>query len=98
MTVVLAGDIGGTKLATGVLSQGGTLLARCTTPTPRGTDAEALYLVFRGLLEQALRESGQTRAHVRGIGVGCGGPMIFPAGLVSPLNIPAWRDFPLRPR
>ena len=24
--------------------------------------------------------------------------MIFPAGLVSPLNIPAWRDFPLRPR
>ncbi|MEY2434401.1 MAG: glucokinase [Acidimicrobiaceae bacterium] len=29
-------------------------------------------------------------------GVGCGGPMR--GGLVSPLNIPAWRDFPLRGR
>jgi glucokinase len=24
--------------------------------------------------------------------------MQYPAGIVSPLNIPAWRDFPLRPR
>jgi glucokinase len=29
-------------------------------------------------------------------GVGCGGPMR--GGLVSPLNIPAWRDFPLQDR
>jgi glucokinase len=33
-----------------------------------------------------------------GIGCGCGGPMEWPAGLVSPLNIPAWRAFALRER
>lgn len=31
-------------------------------------------------------------------GVGCGGPMSAGGALVSPLNIPAWRDFPLRDR
>jgi glucokinase len=35
---------------------------------------------------------------VAGVGVGCGGPMDWPTGVVSPLNIPAWRDFPLGPR
>src|SRR5207302_6980159 len=30
--------------------------------------------------------------------VGCGGPMTAGGELVSPLNIPAWRDFPLRDR
>lgn len=37
-------------------------------------------------------------AGVEGIGVGCGGPMAWPAGEVSPLNIPTWRAFPLRDR
>jgi glucokinase len=32
------------------------------------------------------------------VGVGCGGPMIYPAGIVSPLFIPAWQSFPLRAR
>jgi len=36
---------------------------------------------------------------VTAMGVGCGGPMEWPAGVVSPVNIPAWRDgFPLRDR
>jgi glucokinase len=32
------------------------------------------------------------------IGCGCGGPQRWPEGVVSPLHIPAWRDFPLRDR
>ena len=32
------------------------------------------------------------------VGVGCGGPMTPGGELVSPLNIPAWRDFPLKAR
>jgi glucokinase len=31
-------------------------------------------------------------------GVGCGGPMRWPGGVVSPVNIPGWRDFPLGTR
>lgn len=32
------------------------------------------------------------------VGVGCGGPMTPGGEAVSPLNIPGWRDFPLRSR
>ena len=32
------------------------------------------------------------------VGVGCGGPMTADGVEVSPLNIPGWRDFPLRAR
>src|SRR5207244_1796400 len=44
----------------------------------------------------ASRASPQTQ--IDEVGVGCGGPMRYPEGAVSPLNIPAWRDFPLRER
>jgi glucokinase len=33
-----------------------------------------------------------------GIGVAAAGPMVWPSGEVSPLNMPAWRGFPLRKR
>jgi glucokinase len=35
---------------------------------------------------------------VEAVGVGCGGPMAPGGEHVSPLNIPAWREFPLRAR
>jgi glucokinase len=38
------------------------------------------------------------RNQVAAVGVGCGGPMVYPDGIVSPLFIPAWRAFPLRSR
>ncbi len=36
------------------------------------------------------------RSLVDRVGVGCAGPMTAGGETVSPLNIPAWRDFPLR--
>jgi glucokinase len=94
----LAADIGGTKLAAGVVSAEGEVLARREGPTLRGVDGEALYAAFRRLLIEAREQAGVETGEIAGVGVGCGGPMQYPAGLVSPLNIPAWRDFPLRPR
>ncbi len=45
---VLAGaDIGGTKLAAGVVDQGGRVLAAARTPTPRSDDAEVLWIALR---------------------------------------------------
>ena len=85
-------------MAAGVVTPDGSLLSRLAAQTSCAADAEVLYQRLVGLLGAALRESGVARSGVRGIGVGCGGPMIFPDGLVSPLNIPVWRDFPLRPR
>jgi glucokinase len=56
-------------------------------------------VLFEALVEAC---SSLVREHagpsVEAVGVGCGGPMRYPSGVVSPVNIQAWRDFPLRDR
>jgi glucokinase len=90
---VLALDIGGTKLAAGLVEpDGGTITRAATAPTPRG-DAEQVWRAVAALAGPHLAEGPALAA----IGVGCPGPL-GAAGTVSPVNIPAWRDFPLRAR
>jgi glucokinase len=97
----LAVDIGGTKLAAGLAGPGGRLLSWEQTPTRRDLDAEGLWRTVDALITRVLDAAGLPAAAGRrlaGLGCGCGGPMEWPAGLVSPINIPAWRGFPLRER
>ncbi|HUR18029.1 MAG TPA: ROK family protein [Acidimicrobiales bacterium] len=94
MRRVLALDIGGTKLAAAVVGEGGEVARAVRIPTVKG-DAEALFAAVIGAVEE-VRQGDEVAC-----GVGCGGPMTFgPAGgeKVSPLNIRAWVDFPLRRR
>lgn len=90
---VLAVDIGGTKLAAALGFAGGRLAAVTEVATPPGASGEALFGELVGLLEQVLDGRWVAR-----IGVGCGGPMRWEQGVVSPLNIPGWREFPLSAR
>ncbi len=94
----LAVDIGGTKLAAGVVEPAGRVLAWAQVPTPVGLDAEQLWRTLDALISQVLERGDVTPDALVGCGCGCGGPMEWPAGIVSPLNIPAWRGFPLRTR
>jgi glucokinase len=91
----LAIDIGGTKLAAAVVDVDGQLLSSERIPTAPGLDAEQLFRALENLARRVIRSAA---ADIGAIGVGCGGPMEYPAGRVSPLNIPVWRAFPLRER
>ena len=97
MDPILAIDIGGTKLAAGIVV-GEDLVRSRRTPT-EGADGEALFATLTALAAEVVDEhvaDGGRPPTV--VGVGCGGPM-EPDGLtVSPLNIPQWRAFPLRDR
>jgi glucokinase len=94
----LAVDIGGTKLAAGLVEPGGRVLHWSQVPTPANVDGEHLWRTLDALMTAVLTEAGVAAAELAGCGCGCGGPMEWPAGVVSPLNIPAWRGFPLRLR
>ncbi len=89
----LALDVGGTKLDVGVVDESGTVLSRHRGATAAAAEGggPALADALVALGREALTEAG---GGVRRVGVGCGGPM--EGDLVSPLNIPAWRGFPLR--
>src|SRR4051794_31744129 len=90
---VLAVDIGGTKLAAALVDRAGRLARRRQRPTPVGADPDVLFDALAALVAEVV-DGGRPDA----VGIGCGGPMDWRAGRVSPLNIPAWRDFPLRDR
>ncbi len=90
---VLAVDIGGTKVATAVVNGQGRIQAQVVAPTPVSDDPEVVF----GSVSAAIAEvwGGED---VAVCGVGCGGPMSAGGETVSPLNIAAWRGFPLRGR
>jgi glucokinase len=99
----LAIDVGGTKMAAGFVSRDGQLVCDTRIPTPPTDNAETLFTALAGVVKGVLGEvsslPGGRRANAVVVcGVGCGGPMSMAEGKVSPLNIPAWRDFPLRER
>src|SRR5215218_5615311 len=98
MAAVLALDVGGTKLAAAVVDDGGRILGRGRVPSPTGTDPEALYEALLACAAAALRGADVIPGDLDGIGVAAAGPMVWPSGEVSPLNMPAWRGFPLRKR
>ena len=92
METALAVDIGGTKMAVARVDAVGRLTHRHAAPTPGRAPAADMWDVLAGLVAAA-----RTGDEVV-VGVGCGGPMAPGGETLSPLNIPAWRDFPLRGR
>ncbi len=86
----LAVDVGATKMAVGVVDPDGTIRWQGRTPTPRSHDPEVVWGALAAVVAEA-------PAGAEVCGVGCGGPSEEGGG-VSPLNIPAWRDFPLAGR
>jgi glucokinase len=95
VALALAVDIGGTKLGAGLVDDRGVLVTREQVPTPRASDAEELFSALTRLVDDV-----RARAHEPPsvCGVGTGGPMTPHGEEVSPLNIAAWRGFPLRSR
>jgi glucokinase len=91
MAVTLALDIGGTKIAAGLIDADGKLVHHAKLPTPDG-DAEAVWTVVDTLLTEALAEAG---GRVSGVGIASAGPIDLPGGTVSPINIIEWQRFPI---
>jgi glucokinase len=93
--VVLAVDVGGTKMAAAAVDPAGEILVQTSVPTPASDDADAIFGALAAAVDQ-VRSATVARPVV--CGVGCGGPMETGGETVSPLNIGGWRRFPLRSR
>jgi len=78
LPVVLALDVGGTKLAAGVVDDTGRVRSRSRVPTPATGTAEALYEALLVCATAALRGADVAPYDLDGVGVACGGPMRWP--------------------
>jgi glucokinase len=92
--VVLAVDVGGTKLALALVDDEGTVLADDVRPTPTGSDPLAVVAPLLEGIAEIAAQLPRTADPLR-VGISSAGPLDGPSGTVSPVNIGAWREFPL---
>jgi len=80
----------------GLVDAAGQVVCSHRVETPRSNDPEIVWGAVARAVDHALGEADRRGMVSTVCGVGCGGPMSGP--VVSPLNIPAWRSFPLSER
>lgn len=95
-TSYLGVDIGGTKVAAGLVDARGNILSKTRVPMPsRGTETEALSAVERAIAA-ALDTKPQLRRAVAAIGISSPGPLDPRKGvIINPPNLPCWRNLHL---
>lgn len=91
-------DIGGTKVAVGVVDSNGHILAQERRPIPaKGTADEALQAVIGAI--DSLFFSASSGGGFLNIGICAPGPLDPKSGVIlNPPNLPCWRNFPLADR
>lgn len=98
MDAVLAIDIGATKFAGAVVDIEGNVCAREQVVVDHDVDAEGVWRQLVGLISDVLGNPEAAPYTVLACGVGSSGPIAPNVEWVSPLNLHAWREFPLRSR
>jgi glucokinase len=88
--LVMGVDIGGTKVAVGLVDAGGKIVAQGREPMVANGTAEA------GLQAVTKAIDSLWSNEIRGIGICAPGPLDPTTGVIlNPPNVPCWRDFPL---
>lgn len=94
--LVLGLDIGGTKLAAGVVAGDGRVLSLRVAPSRAHEGPGGMIPRHLELGRDAVADAGIAWSDVRAVGIACGGPLDPIAGVIqSPLSLPGWDDIPL---
>ena len=89
-------DIGGTKIALGILDEKLNLLARGRIATEPSRGPRSGIERINGKIEELLDQAGRNASGIRGIGIGCAGPVDPERGVImNPYTLPGWENFPL---
>ncbi|MGD9998471.1 MAG: ROK family protein [Ilumatobacteraceae bacterium] len=97
--LIIAIDIGGTKMAAGLMTLRGELVDREHVTVDHSLNEGELFDELMGIVDDmTVRAEEHHEMTPVAVGVGCAGPVESNVEAVSPLNIGAWRDFPLRSR
>jgi len=89
-------DIGGTKVAAGLVSSTGEIAHKTRVPMVSTGDAEKGFAAVEAAVAAIFDDAPEARAAVKGIGICSPGPLDPKTGVVlNPPNLPCWRNFPL---
>ena len=90
---ILGVDIGGTKVAVGIVDRDGTILKQGRTAMVVNGTEEAAFKAVTGAIDSLISQSDGA---IESIGICAPGPLDPKTGVVlNPPNLPCWRNFPL---
>jgi glucokinase len=93
---VLALDIGGTKVAAGVVGPDGETRSFQVAPSRTERGPEAVLADLFQLGRESVEQSGVPWTEITAVGIGCGGPLDAAEGiLLAPPHLPGFRDVPV---
>lgn len=94
--VVLGLDVGGTKLAAGVVTGDGSVLSHLVEPSRSEEGPAGMIPRHLEMGRRAVEASGLPWASIRAVGIACGGPLDPVTGIIqSPPGLPGWEEVPL---
>ena len=94
---VLALDIGGTKLAAGVVDERGRTHSFLVEPSRTELGVDTVLSDLFELGRDAVADSGVSWTDIGAVGIGCGGPLDAQRGiLLAPPHLTGWHDVPVR--
>ncbi len=94
---VVGVDLGGTKILTGVVADGKTILSRAKRPTPAREGAEAISRAIVESVDEAIASAGLTREAIAGVGIGSPGPLDSDTGVILFSSNLSVENFPIAP-
>ena len=94
MFYIIGIDIGGTKTSVSLGNPQGKILIRLVFPTE---DVSSTVNQAKRAIRAYLKKYDKSLKKTKGIGISCAGPLDLKKGiLISPPNMPAWRNIPLK--
>ncbi len=94
--MIIGVDIGGTKVAAGLVDSAGEITHKTRVPMTPARDAATGFAAVVNAVEAVFAAAPEARAAVTGIGLCAPGPLDPNTGVIlNPPNVPCWRGFPL---
>jgi glucokinase len=95
-TLVVGVDIGGTKVAAGLVNRNGDIKTQVRTPMVANREAGDGLAAVVSAIDLLFTHDTKARTLIGGIGICAPGPLDPNTGVViNPPNVPCWRNFPL---
>jgi glucokinase len=95
-SLTLGVDIGGTKVAAGLVDRRGEILFHTRVPMICTSDAATGFQAVRDAIKRVFEARPEARSALSGIGVCSPGPLNPRTGMIiNPPNLPCWQNFPL---
>lgn len=97
MTYAIGVDIGGTKVAIGIVNESRDIKEHSIIPTDLSISPYDMITKINTEIKNVIKKSMVSEKNIKGIGIGAPGPLDSKNGIITcPPNLPTWLDIPVQ--